>query len=166
MRHCICLAALVCASAARAATIVSPGPPAVPADYLEVNLDWLPSDPGYVNGRTIDALFEKVDIIDQHFWLQRAYEGTSPQYEGWIETRYAPAPGRSATVIYLKLQPEIDADLAEIDVLIGESAGGMRPITITATGGYSRTYDSVQIPEPATWALGLLGCCVLRRWRV
>lgn len=165
MRHALCLAALVCASAARAATIVSPGPPDVPADWLEINLDWLPSAPGYVSARPVYSPGDTQTVIDNHFWTPRTGEQGSASRFGWVEIKYAPAQFMSATAFDLKLAPELAADLAEIDVEIGVSSGGMRPVTITATGGYSRTYDSVQIPEPSAWALAVVACCLVRRVR-
>lgn len=165
MRHCICLAALVCASAARAATIVSPGPPDVPADWLEINLDWLPSDPGYLNARPIYSPGDKQTVVDQHFWTPRTGEQGSASRFGWVELHFAPTLGADVSALLLKLAPELAADLDVIDVEIGERVGDLRPVTITATGGYSRTYDSVQIPEPSAWLLAVVACCLVRRGR-
>jgi hypothetical protein len=170
MRFALCAslfygAALLFAQTARGATIVSPGPPAVPADYIEVNLDWLPSDPGFVKARLINGDIDSAVIIDQHFWAQRTVEGGTPQYRGWVETRYAPAQNISATVITLLLQPEIDAGLASVNVLIGERNGNIRPVTVTGAGGYNRTYTATLIPEPAAAILATLGSAMLLRRR-
>jgi hypothetical protein len=177
MRCCFCLAALAWAlipgNGASAANIISPGPPAVPADYLEINLSWLPSAPGYSQARAIDLATDELPIFDNHFWAPRVVG--SPNQIGKLELSYGPMQFNITTLILLNFKPEIDAGLAGIAATIGEVSGPpnnmTRPVNVTGAGGYSRTYTAQLIPEPAgailltVGLLALVACVALRRRR-
>jgi hypothetical protein len=167
MRCCFCLAALACASlvgdGANAANIVSPGPPAVPADYLEVNLTWLPTSPGYSEGHALDLAATNVPIFDNHFWTPRVV--SDPAFFGLVDINYGPMQGEATTHIGLNFKPEIDAGLAGINATIGERSGMTRPVNVTGAGGYSRTFTAQLVPEPTAGLLALVACVALRRRR-
>lgn len=163
MRHCICLAALVCASnvvlpQARAATapLVTPGPPVSTAEYLEVS--FLAPVPG-VFARVVNHADGQL-VVDDTFWMPRVTSMDPSQYLGALSLLW---PNNDS--LLLRFQPEIDAGLASVEISFGTRVGNSRPVTVTGAGGYSRTYDANAIPEPSAVALALVACCLMRRWR-
>jgi hypothetical protein len=164
MRAALCLAALAVASTARAALIVSPGPPTVPADYLEMDLTWAGGSPVFYEGRAVDAAGDWVLVVDDHLWLPRV-TNAPPQLLGELEIHYGPSFNNSTNYIAPIFLPELQAGLASIDVAISAVSGGQRTIDVTGAGGYSRSFSVSDIPEPTACVLALLGCCALRRLR-
>jgi MYXO-CTERM domain-containing protein len=165
MRVAACLLALACASITQGALIVSPGPPATPADYLEVELTWLPASPGYYQARAVGTSESAVQILSDQFWTPRIVDAM-PQNIGKVEINFGPVFGQHTTLLTLPLQPDIDAGLAGIDVTIGApDVNRVRQIDVTGAGGYVRSFTAVDVPEPAGALLLAAGMLALRRRR-
>jgi hypothetical protein len=165
MRVALYIVVLACASKVQGALIVSPGPPAVPADFLEMDLTWEGGSPAYALGRAVDGPGNWVEIVDDQVWLPQV-PANSPAHLGQMEISYGPAVGNTTNFFLMDFRPEVEAaGLASVDVTIGALTAGQRTIDVSGAGGYARSFTVVDVPEPTTSALALLGCCALRRLR-
>jgi hypothetical protein len=165
------LIALLLVSPASAGRIYSLTPPPDPENYMEVFVDFVESKSRVLGVAAAQTdLTTSVPIFANHFWAPKAgYPLDKPGRLDWeIHRPFPPVPFE---ILIFSIQPELDANLMLVDMLIGERSGpgtiGTAPVTITAAGGYSRSLDAFaqQIPEPGGLSLGLAGSALLAACR-
>jgi MYXO-CTERM domain-containing protein len=164
MRQALSLVVLLTAARAHASNIVTPGPPANPADYIVLGLGW--EEPPYALARARGPGNDFIPIApNQNIWVPRN-AGGPPSERGLFDIRYGTTPDVPWTFT-IPFAPEMDSRFSSFTVHLGYDnyVNGPRLIQIAGPGVYFREVTVQQTPAPASWTLASLGGAALMRRR-
>ncbi len=147
--------------------LISPGPPATPSDYLELNFSFADT-PYAIQMGLVTIVTQIVPLVNDVAHLRRDATWFPAFHRGEVSTTVFSAPLIATGGFDLNFAPELDAGFLAIDVAVSASYPvnlGMnaRDVTITGPSGYMRSFTVQNIPEPSGAVLALAGCLVFQR---
>ena len=147
--------------------LISPGPPAMPSDYLHLSISYADT-PAAVEIRLVNVVSPIVPLVNGSAYLRRATVWIPDSLRAKVNFRDRRILGGPGQPLIINFAPELDAGFDAINVALSprrnETATRIvRDITITGPAGYSRSFTVHSIPEPTSALVALCGAAFAGR---
>ena len=147
--------------------LISPGPPATPSDYLQMNVSYADA-PAFVKMGLVSLFAQDVVLVNNSTYLRRNAIWDPDFVRGQILFRDGPSQFDLRHANTLDFLPELDAGLMSINVMLSASrplnnSVNVRDVTITGPNGYQRSFTTQNIPEPTSALVALCGAALVGR---